>query len=219
MNIKIKVLLTLTAAALFSACASSETNDEQSVEAPVTSAETTTTTQQETETTTTELVTSDEPQHESYDDGLYADAEPLWDEEDEEDTALLSQPSDIGIYDIDGANTNFRFTYGDEEYTAIYTPDNWKIVDSYKIDNYSDMQIICQALIEINPVHGSDMQSYRTAEDMAYEWEQHNIAYAILPEDSAWRNNAKDVDLNPADQGKSIYELYKDRTGQDLTLE
>ena len=60
------------------------------------------------------------------------------------------------------------------------------------------------------------MVSYRDAEDMAYEWLQHNLAYKLLPETSSWKENVKDVDLNPEDQGKSLLELYKDRTGQDF---
>ena len=56
------------------------------------------------------------------------------------------------------------------------------------------------------------MVSYRTAEDMAYEWIQHNIAYEILSEDSPWKEHVKHVDLNPEDQGKNLKELYKSRT-------
>ena len=135
-------------------------------------------------------------------------------EPEEEETGILSQPSDIGLYDVDGGNTNFSFTYGDEVFTAVYSEDNWKIVDSYKIDVSQDMEIICQALININPIHGSDMESYRTAEDMAYEWKQRNIAYAILPEDERRKDSAEDVDLDPKDQGKSLYDFYKEWSGQ-----
>ena len=75
------------------------------------------------------------------------------------------------------------------------------------------MTLICQALADEHPVHGADLVSYRTAEDMAYEWQQHNITYQLLSDDSPFRNNAKDVDINPADQGKSVYDLYVSRTG------
>ena len=132
----------------------------------------------------------------------------------ETDGDLLSSPEDIGLTDIDGGNTNFEFTYAGEVFTAQYTPDNWKIIDSYRIVNTNDMKIICRALIEVNPIHGSDMQSYRTAEDLAYEWTQHNIAYELLPEDSEWKSHAKDVDLNPEDQDKGLYELFLSRTGE-----
>ena len=48
---------------------------------------------------------------------------------------------------------------------------------------------------------------------MAYEWEQHNIAYQLLPEDSPYKENAKDVDLNPEDQGKSIIDFALEHIG------
>lgn len=51
------------------------------------------------------------------------------------------------------------------------------------------MTLICQALADEHPVHGADLVSYRTAEDMAYEWQQHNIAYQLLSDDSPFRNN------------------------------
>ena len=63
------------------------------------------------------------------------------------------------------------------------------------------------------------MESYRTAGDMAYEWVQHNIAYAVLPDDSRWKKSTKDVDLNPADQGLSFVEIYERQTGKELTVE
>ena len=76
------------------------------------------------------------------------------------------------------------------------------------------MKKICQALIDIHPIHGSDMISYRTSDDMVYEWLQHNFAYSVLPDDNLWKNNAKNVDFDPQDQGKSIKEIYEDRTGK-----
>lgn len=139
--------------------------------------------------------------------------------EKEEEKGILSSSKDIELHDIDGGNTSFEFTYDKTVFEAFYTYDNWKIVDSYRITNTADMEIICQALIEVNPIHGKDMVSYRTAEDMAYEWDQHNLAYEILSEDSPWRENAKDVDLNPDDQGKSILDFYLDRTGKKSLFE
>ena len=137
-------------------------------------------------------------------------------EELEEDTKKEFQ---VELKDIDGKETNYSFKYEGQTFTAIYTEDNWKIIDSYKIKNKKDMMVICKALIDIHPIHGKDMNSYRTVEDMAYEWEQHNIAYSILPDDNTWKENAKDVDLNPEDQGKSIVEFYEERTGIKLNLE
>jgi len=133
-------------------------------------------------------------------------------------TGKLHSTSDIGLYDVDGAGTNYAFTYNGEEFRAQYYYDNWTIYDSYKITNKGDMKIICQALIDLHPIHGSDMESYRTADDMVYEWKQHNLAYKYLPEDNAWRSNAENVDFDPQDQGRSFEEIYEARTGQDIDL-
>ena len=124
--------------------------------------------------------------------------------------------SEIVVKDIDGKN--YELTYKNESYKVIYTYDFWKIYDSYKISNVNDMKKICQALIDINPIPGKDMISYRTADDMVYEWIQHNIAYRILPDDNRWKENAKDVDFDPYDQGKSVYELYEDRTEEKFDI-
>ncbi len=125
---------------------------------------------------------------------------------------------DIELRDIYGGGYYYLFTYKGEDYTAIYSYDNWCVYDSYKITSGHDMKKICQALIDEHPVHGSDYESYRTAEDMAYEWKQHNIAHAILPDDNAWKTTTGNVDFDPEDQGKSIGELYEDRTGQTFDL-
>ena len=62
------------------------------------------------------------------------------------------------------------------------------------------------------------MKSYRTIDDLVYEWQQHNLAYELLPDDNSWRSHAKDVDLDPADQGKSLTEIYEARTGSKLDI-
>ncbi len=124
---------------------------------------------------------------------------------------VLTSTEDIKLHDVDGKSRNYSFTYKNKAYTAIYTKDNWQIKDSYTIKSRKDMAIICQALIEIHQIHGRDMVSYRTAEDMVDEWVQHNIAYNLLSEDHKWKANAKDVDFNPEDQGKSMKEMYDDR--------
>ena len=59
---------------------------------------------------------------------------------------------------------------------------------------------------------------YRTEEDMAYEWLQHNIAFMVLPKDDPLLEDAKNVDLDPADQGRSFREIYEDRTGKEFSL-
>lgn len=130
----------------------------------------------------------------------------------------LNTTTEINLYDVDGKKSNYVFTYKDEQYKATYTRDNWHIEDSYKITNKKDIAAICEALIEIHPIHGKDMQSYRTVDDLVYEWEQHNLAYLLLPKNNPWKKYAKDVDLDPADQGRSIEEMYKARTGKDLSL-
>ena len=147
-------------------------------------------------------------------------------QETEEETAAeaeksgkLSSVEDIGLHAVDETGKNYAFSYNQEEFSARYTPDNWKIVDSYKITDTDDIVIICQALLDVHPVHGRDMESFRTPEDMAFEWLQHNVAYAFLPDDSPWKQNAKDVDLNPADQGKTFQEMYEDRTGKKFRIE
>jgi hypothetical protein len=99
------------------------------------------------------------------------------------------------------------------EFEAVHKKDHWKIIDSWRITDTAAMIEICQALIELYPIHGADRESYRTPDDMAYEWAQHNLAYALLPEESEWRSHAKDVDLDPDDQGRSMYEIFLDRTG------
>lgn len=131
--------------------------------------------------------------------------------QEEPEPGILTSPEDIGLTDIDGGGTNYSFTYDGETYSAVYTYDNWKIVNSYKITNRADMEIICQALINIYPIHGKDGESYRTADDMAYEWEEHNFAYTMLPESSKWKANTRDVDFNPEDQGKTALEMALDR--------
>ena len=120
---------------------------------------------------------------------------------------ILHSADDLDLY-RDGDTV--RFTYDGQSFKAVYTPDNWTIYDSYRVRNSKDMEIICEALNDFHPIHGSDMVSYRSAADMAYEWLQHNIAYEFLPE-SSYKESAKDVDLDPQDQGKSLEELFSSR--------
>ncbi|WP_026516499.1 hypothetical protein [Butyrivibrio sp. MC2021] len=119
---------------------------------------------------------------------------------------LLSSIEDIGLSSADGKN--YTFTYDDRQYTAIYTPDHWKIRDSYDINSIEDMTIICQALINEHPIHGRDMVNYRTVDDMVYEWEVHNIAYFFFSDKDEAKAHAKDVDFNPEDAGLTFEEYY-----------
>ena len=118
--------------------------------------------------------------------------------------------------DTDGKQTTYTFIYKNETYSAILKNGCWKIIDSYKIKDTKHIKVICQALIDIHPVLGKDRISYRTAEDMVYEWVQHNLAYSMLSEESEFKGRAKDVDLDPDDQGKSFIEIYEDRTGKKI---
>ncbi|MCR5147316.1 MAG: hypothetical protein K6B70_08310 [Clostridia bacterium] len=136
----------------------------------------------------------------------------------EDTVSVLKSTKDINLHDLDGKKTNYAFTYKNETFSAKYTKDNWKIIDSYKITNANDIGIICKALIDVHPIHGRDMKSYRTVDDLVYEWQQHNLAYNLLPDDNSWRSHAKDVDLDPADQGKSLAEIYEARTGSKLDV-
>lgn len=126
-------------------------------------------------------------------------------------TSLLTSADDIALTET--GEGSYTFTYDGETYNAYYTPDNWKIVDSYKITDKADMIVICKALSDIYPIHTSDYTGYRTPEDLAYEWEQHNTAYSMLPDSSKWKANTKDVDLDPKDQGKSFLDMARDRLG------
>ena len=127
------------------------------------------------------------------------------------DASLLSSPEDIGLHDTDGEGVNYSFSYGGEEFYALCDPENWHITDSYKIEDEDDILLICQALISVHPIHSADMQSYRAAEDMAFEWHQHNLAYSLLPDSSEWKSNAKDVDLDSKDEGKGLLDFLMDR--------
>ena len=136
----------------------------------------------------------------------------------EENTSVLSSTEDINLRDLDGKKSNYLFTYKNQDYSAKYTKDNWHIKDSYKITDEKDIGIICQALIEVHPIHGKDLKSYRKVDDLVYEWQQHNLAYNLLPDDNSWKEHAKDVDLDPADQGRSLAEIYEARTGSKLDI-
>ena len=127
--------------------------------------------------------------------------------------SLLTSPDDIGLCDTDGEDHDYTFCYDGKMFCAVYTPDHWKVIDSFLIRNTADIVYICQALKDVHPIHSADMEGYRTAEDMAYEWLQHNIAYDLLSDDSEWKAHVRDVDIDPKDQGKSVFDLYQDRMG------
>ena len=124
----------------------------------------------------------------------------------------------IALYRVDDTGANYALEYGDEVLDVYYEPDVWSVHGSYRVTDHDDLVTICQLLIEEHPIHGRDYESYRTAVDMAYEWQQHNYAYQLLPEDSPWLESVSNVDLDPEDQGKSLRELYRARVEDDQSL-
>ena len=125
--------------------------------------------------------------------------------------SALCSVDDLGLNTEDGST--YTFTYQGEVYQAVYRTDNWKIRNSYRITNSADMVIICRALSDIHPIPNAKGTGNRTPEDLAFEWEQHNLAYTLLPEGHKWKDNARDVDLNPEDQGKTLLDFAKERNG------
>lgn len=122
---------------------------------------------------------------------------------------LLESPADVQLTQVETNSSyydglTYVFSYDDEEFYAYYEPDCWTIYDSYKITNQADMECICQALLNEHSVHGQDLESLRTAADMAFEWHEHNLAYTYLPEDSPYRESAQNVDLDAEDQYKTL---------------
>ena len=119
-------------------------------------------------------------------------------------------PEAFELYDVDGEETNFILIYKGEEFIVLHEEDNWRIYNSYKITSRTDILAICQALIDIHPIHGKDMISFRTAEDMTDEWVKHNFVYSILSKGN-WKDCAGTVDLDPKDQGATLIGMYEMR--------
>ena len=46
----------------------------------------------------------------------------------------------------------------------------------------------------------------------------HNLAYEYLEDDDPLKSHVTDVDFDPKDQGITIEEFYKSRTGKDLDV-
>ena len=108
----------------------------------------------------------------------------------------------------------YSFDYGDKTFQAEYTENSWKIIDSYLIDNEQDMGYICDALTALHPIPTADGSGVRDRESLVYEWRQHNEAYKMLPKDSKWIASVKDVDLNPDDEGKDMWQMALDRLSE-----
>ena len=129
----------------------------------------------------------------------------------------LSSKEDLDLDRQGGGSYTFR--YADKEYEADFDTDTWTIYNSYQIKNSRDILLICEALSEEHPVPSRDGESSRTPKDMAFEWEQHNLAYDQLPKGGYWSDSSKNVDLDPDDQGKTFKEIYEDRTGKKLDFD
>lgn len=135
--------------------------------------------------------------------------------EDVADTALFKTAHDLKLSPTDGEwGECYEFRYGEDVFSVIYTENNWKIINSYKIDNAQDMRIICQALIDIHPIPTADGTGERDTDSLVYEWQQHNLAYNMLPQNSKWIENVRDVDLNPNDESKSMLQMALDRLSE-----
>lgn len=134
---------------------------------------------------------------------------------DEGEPKLSEEPA-VTVQYSDEDFEYYRFFYNGTAFEVLHEYDNWKIIDSYKIRNSEDMQLICSALINIYPVHGADLESYRTPEDMVYEWIEHNIVYEMPISDTSIRENAASVDLDPKDQNKTLFEILEDRSDVDV---
>ena len=149
----------------------------------------------------------------------YSFAANMYFESSEGDSPTLSETDFILNYDgSDDYADNYSFEYGEQTFTAHYTPylgGDWKVVDSYRITNRADMIIICEQLLRENKVQGRITQ-YRTAKDMADEWEIHNKGYtlaAALGMTSAV-SRLKDVDMDKKDQGKSFDDFVAEFLGR-----
>lgn len=124
-----------------------------------------------------------------------------------ENRKQAQRKKDIVITDLDG--TYYSFVYDGEEFLARYDEDNWCIYDSYRITDEDAIYSIVEALSAIHPIHSKDYTGYRTVEDMAGEWLMHNLAYRILKDDPVYRERARNVDLDPEDEGLSLEEFLK----------
>ena len=194
--IKIMTILSAAAALLYG-CSDNNIPVNETVQATETTATSTVTAS--TTTVTTKAVTSSAADVTSTAPAVTSEAQHI-----------LSSPEDTGLHCTGENSQSYEFTYNGSTFRAAYEPDNWHISDSYLITDYDDIVIICQALIYVHPVHSADMENYRTAEDMAYEWSQHNIAYYLLP-DGSWKESAKDVDLDAKDQNKNLFDFMMDK--------
>ena len=148
----------------------------------------------------------------------YSFAANMYFEASDGDKPTLSEDEPEIIYNgSDGSAESYSFTCGGESFTALYTPysgGDWKVVDSYRITDRADMVMICEKLYRLHKIEGR-ITRYRTAKDMADEWEIHNQGYTIAKGysmDSA-AARLKDVDMDRKDQGKTFDAFLKEFLG------
>lgn len=116
------------------------------------------------------------------------------------DLVCMMQILSLNLHCVDNIYSKYKFTYNGKEYTAEYTTDNWKIRNSYEITEMSDMVLICSLLKDRHPIHNKNYTGWRTAENMANEWDAHNFAYCV-DLFGLWHNHTKDVDIDPTGDG------------------
>ena len=192
----------LTAAAcllLLCSCSSSSSASDTaqtSSSAPVTTTTTTTTTASTTTTTATTTAAA-----------TTASAAQS------ETTAAPQAPKELTLTDTDGQGRDFTFELNGQTFRAKFSyrydgKENWRVFDSYKITNESDMIAVCTALISVHTIRGRDLSSLRTPQDMTEEWKIHNSVYEMLGEGDI-KEHCKDVDFDPDDQGKGYADYFK----------
>ncbi|MCR5142222.1 MAG: dockerin type I repeat-containing protein [Ruminococcus sp.] len=125
------------------------------------------------------------------------------------DVVMLMKILKADMHCTDGINSKYQFTCNGRTFTAVYTENkekglyNWKITDSYQITKTSDMLFICRLLAERHPIPTAALNgmSFRSADNMAMEWDAHNYVYGITAIGSSWNDRAKDVDIDPTGDG------------------
>ena len=111
------------------------------------------------------------------------------------DLVCMMQILTLNLHCEDNINSEYKFTYNGKKYTATYTSDNWHIENSYEIDKMSDMVLICSLLKDRHPIHNQNYTGWRSAENMANEWDAHNYVYP------SFESHTKDVDIDPKHDG------------------
>lgn len=128
-------------------------------------------------------------------------------------TTRAEAAQQVVLKDTDGQGRNFTFELGGVQFTAEFSyrydgKENWRVYDSYKITNESDMIAVCKALIAVHTIRGRDLVSLRTPQDMAEEWKIHNQVHEMLGEGDI-KEHCKDVDFDPDDQGKGYADYFR----------